>query len=71
MSPPQLAADAPIADVFQPVVIYFRKALGHDLDTPVAHRLQAASASGFIFTNHCVLTSGSTTSPPRWERAPA
>ena len=38
--PPKLAGDAPVLDVFQPVVIDLGEALGHDADAPIAHRLQ-------------------------------
>src|SRR5262245_44105501 len=35
MSPPQLAADAPILDVFHPVVISLLEALGHNFDASI------------------------------------
>ena len=38
--PPQLAADAPVLDVFQPVVIHLGEAVGHDLDLALAYNLE-------------------------------
>ena len=38
--PPQLAADAPILDVLQPVVIDLGEAFRHDLDAAIPHRCQ-------------------------------
>ncbi len=46
VSPPQLAADAPVADVFQPVVVDFGEPRGHDADAPIAHRLQRRVRQG-------------------------
>ena len=39
MPPPELARDAPIADVFEPVHIDLREALGHEPDPSILHRL--------------------------------
>ena len=39
MPPPKLTRDAPVADIFEPVHIDLRKALGHELDAAVLHRL--------------------------------
>ena len=56
MSPPQLTGYAPIPYVFHPVEINFFKARGHKIDLAVSSRTSIArSASGFIFTNHCLL----------------
>ena len=38
--PPQLPADAPVADVLQPVIKDFGKVFRHDLGAPGAHRFQ-------------------------------
>ena len=38
MPPPELARDAPVANIFEPVFVDFRKALGHETDAPVLHR---------------------------------
>ena len=40
VSPPELARDAPVLDVLQPVVVDLGEALGHDADAPVAHGRQ-------------------------------
>src|SRR6266511_424878 len=37
MSPPQLPADAPVLDVFEPVEIGLLKAFGHNLDASISH----------------------------------
>ena len=37
MTPPELTGDAPVLDVFQPVEIHLRPALGVHLDKTVAH----------------------------------
>ena len=53
MAPPQLAADAPVADVVHPVEVGLGKALGYE---SWSRRLRTASiagsASGCIVTNH-------------------
>ena len=40
VSPPQLPADAPVADVLEPVVVHLREALRDDLDPARAHGFQ-------------------------------
>ncbi len=40
VAPPKLAADAPVLDIFQPVVIHLGETFGHDADAPIPHRLQ-------------------------------
>src|ERR687891_662311 len=42
VAPPQLAADAPIFDILQPVEIDLLKALGHNLDTPISDGLEGS-----------------------------
>ena len=66
MAPPELARDAPVADVVHPLVVGLRPVLGNELDAAVFHDAMACSASGFILTNHCVETSGSTGVLQRW-----
>src|SRR3954471_1256443 len=41
MSPPQLATNAPIADVLHPVVVFLGEVLRDNTDAPVAHSLQS------------------------------
>ena len=36
--PPELARDAPVTDILEPVFIYFGKAFGNEADAPVSHR---------------------------------
>src|SRR5258706_8381918 len=40
MSPPQLAADTPILDVFHPVVISLLEVFGYDLNATVLHGIK-------------------------------
>jgi len=41
MSPPQLAGDAPIADIFHPVQVDFREVLGNNLNLPVFYNFNS------------------------------
>ena len=69
VAPPELARDAPVLDVLEEVVVRLRPLLGDDLAScPSRTAASAGSASGFIFTNHCVEIIGSTTPPERWQR---
>jgi hypothetical protein len=45
--PPQLAGDAPVFDVLQPVEIDLLEAFGDDADAPVAHGLQGGFGERF------------------------
>ena len=66
MPPPQLARDAPVADVVHPLDSKsWHQLSGTNSMRPLSTASIAFSASGFIFTNHCVETSGSTTSSQR------
>ncbi|MBT9163230.1 MAG: hypothetical protein DDT24_00134 [Chloroflexi bacterium] len=44
MSPPELPADAPVADVLHPVEVYHGETLGDDLNAPVNHRFDRWSS---------------------------
>ena len=41
---------------------------GDELNASVFHHAMAGSASGFVLTNHCLETSGSTGVLQRWQR---
>ena len=49
MSPPELAADAPVADVLHPVEIDLGEALGDDLDAAVFDRFDGRFGQGLHF----------------------
>ena len=46
MPPPELAADAPVADILHPVEIDLGEALGDDADAPVLHGLDGRLGQG-------------------------
>ena len=46
VTPPELAADAPVLDVFQPLVIGGRPVLGDETDLAIAHRGQCRFGDG-------------------------
>ncbi len=47
VTPPQLAADAPVADVAHPLEVGLRPVLGHEADAPGLHRLDGGSGQRF------------------------
>lgn len=57
VAPPQLAADAPVLDVFKPHVVDLFKPLWHDLDVPVLHSLcrEVHSTSYEAFGDYCLI----------------
>jgi hypothetical protein len=80
MAPPQLARDAPVLDVFQPLVVGGRPVFRHELDLAAAHDvervsvidlpgLNVPSGAGFVMaTNHWSVSIGSITTPVRSPR---
>ena len=72
VAPPELARDAPVADVPHPLVVRLLPELGREASPrPRRSAATAFSASGSIFTNHCSETSGSRTVSQRWQRPTA
>ena len=66
VAPPELAADAPVADVLHPVQVDALEALRHELDAALLHRIdRRVRRARRWFTNHCHDISGSTTV---WQR---
>ena len=65
-APPELPGYTPVPDVFQPVEIGLVKMIGNKRVSPFLQVIDRLSpAKGFIFTNHCLLTLGSTVVPQR------
>ena len=61
MAPPELARDAPVANIFEPVAgKWCADCRATTSIKPSTTTSVAGSASGFIFMNHCVETRGST-----------
>ncbi len=66
VAPPQLARDAPRADLLHPLQVDAGPALGHEPHRPSRTTSIAGSASGSMRMNHCSEISGSTRAPERW-----
>src|SRR5258708_38364609 len=49
MAPPQRAADAPIADILEPVKIHLLEPLRHNLDATILHRRDGFFGEGVHF----------------------
>src|SRR5215217_3600659 len=47
VTPPQLATNAPIADVLHPVVVFLGEVLWDNTDAPIAHSLECRFGQGF------------------------